>query len=171
MIKAVITIMVVFSSGFGQPLVDALKPLSPFVNKTWRGTFIHSEQDKPMQDVARWESALKGHAVRILHSINQGEYGGETLVYWNKENEQLDYYYFTTAGFMTRGVITIDDSTYQSIEEVSGSAGGVTKARSTGTLLPDGRMHNKAEFFKHGQWVLVHEIIYVVDNEAQVVLD
>ena len=46
----------------------------------------------------KWERALNGQAVRILHSVNQREYGGETIIVWNRKTGVWSSY-FTTAGF------------------------------------------------------------------------
>ena len=40
---------------------------------------------KPVVDVQRCELALNGQAVRVLHSIDDGEYGSESLVVWDKQ--------------------------------------------------------------------------------------
>jgi hypothetical protein len=50
--------------------------------KTWKGALKSSEPDKlatanlpearPVVDVMRWERALNGKAIRVLHSINDG---------------------------------------------------------------------------------------------------
>src|SRR5262249_9199059 len=83
-----------------QPTLNPhLAPLRPFLGKTWKGVFNGSNPDKPTVDVARWERALNGQAVRLLHSINQGVYGGETLFVWNEKAQKVEFFYFTTAGY------------------------------------------------------------------------
>jgi hypothetical protein len=62
-----------------------LAPLQPLVGKTWRGELSPPGAAKPVVDVSRFELALNGRAVRSLHSINDGEYGGETLFVWDDE--------------------------------------------------------------------------------------
>ncbi|HTG43029.1 MAG TPA: hypothetical protein VK633_00735, partial [Verrucomicrobiae bacterium] len=57
-------------------LDEHLESLRPFIGKTWRGEFKNSKPEKPTIDVAHWERALNGKAVRVLHSINDGYYGG-----------------------------------------------------------------------------------------------
>ena len=88
-------------------LIEALEPFRPFLCKTWRGPFKDSKPDKPIIDVARWERALNGKAVRVLHSVNDGSYGGESIVRWDSGSKQITYHYFTTAGFMTSGTMTV----------------------------------------------------------------
>src|SRR5262245_58939948 len=90
-------------------LTSRLAALAPLVGKTWRGVFPESKPDKPVVDVSRFEVALNGQAVRNLHSINDGEYGGETLIVWDQEKKAIVFYYFTTAGFYTTGTIAAED--------------------------------------------------------------
>ena len=81
------------------PLNSHLEPLCPLLEKTWKGTFKDSKPGKPTIDVQRWERALNGQAVRILHSINDGAYGGETLLIWDEQRRIISFYYFTTDGY------------------------------------------------------------------------
>jgi hypothetical protein len=146
-----------------------LEPLRPLLGKTWKGAFKNSKPEKPTVDVARWERALNGQAVRMLHSINQGAYGGETLFVWDEKKQAVVYHYFTTAGFTTTGTIALQEGKFVTHEDVKGNAGGVTEVRSTSELLPDGKFHVKAEHLKDGQWMPGHEVTYEEDAAAQVV--
>jgi hypothetical protein len=145
-----------------------LEPLRPLLGKTWKGTFKDSKPDKPVVDVSRWERALNGQAVRMLHSINQGQYGGETLFVWDEKKQTVAYYYFTTGGFMTTGTLEVKDGAFVTNEEVRGSAGGVTVVRGT-SELKNGKFHVKTEYQKDGQWTPGHEVTYEQDEKATVV--
>src|SRR5688572_22855092 len=93
--------------GADQPSLDPrLDRLRPLVGKTWKGGFKNSTQENPIVDIARWERALNGKAVRVLHSINDGAYGGETIIMWDEKKQAVGFHYFTTAGFMTAGSVT-----------------------------------------------------------------
>jgi len=145
-----------------------LEFLQPLLGKTWKGAFKDSKPDKPIMDTARWERALNGQAVRSLHSINQGTYGGETLFIWDDKKQTVVYYYFTTAGFMTTGTMEVKGGKILTHEEVKGDAGGVTEVRSTSEVQPDRRFHVKAEYLKNGQWTVGHEVTYEEDPNSQV---
>jgi hypothetical protein len=146
-----------------------LEPLRPLLGKTWKGTFKDSKPEKPTVDVSRWERTLNGQAVRALHSINQGVYGGETIFIWDEKKQSVVYYYFTTAGFMTTGTLEVKGGSIVTREEVQGDAGGVTEVRATSEIRPDGQFHVKAEYLKKGQWELGHEVTYQPDDSVLVV--
>ena len=145
-----------------------LEPLRPWLAKTWKSDEAESG-DKPKVDVARWERALNGKAVRILHSINDGEYGGETIVTWDNAKKSVVYHYFTTAGFMTMGTMTFDAGKVMTNEKVAGNAGGVTEVRGTGELAADGAFRMKTEYLKDGKWQPGRDATYREDATATVV--
>jgi len=140
------------------PLNAHLEPLRPLLEKTWKGTFKDSKPDKPTVDVQRWERALNGQAIRILHSINDGAYGGETLLIWDEKHKIISFYYFTTEGFMTTGTLEPKDGKFITHEDVKGNANAVTEVRSNSEILPDGKFHVKAEYLKSGEWTPGHEV-------------
>lgn len=148
---------------------EHLKPFLPFVGKTWKGEFANSTPEKPMYDVSRWELILNGQAIRIMHSVNDGVYGGETIVMWDKEKEQLNYFYFTTAGFYTQGTFSFDGNKWIGHEYVTGNKDGITEVKSTGEILFDGRLHSKSQYLKNGEWIDGHEFYYVEDPSAKVI--
>jgi hypothetical protein len=146
-----------------------LELFRPLLEKTWKATFKNSTPDKPTVDVQRWERALNGQAVRVLHSINDGVYGGETIFIWDEQRKIITYYYFTTDSFMTSGTLEVSAGKFVTHEDVKGNANGVTEVRATSELLPDGKFHVKAEYFKNGQWRSGHEASYEEAPTAKVV--
>jgi hypothetical protein len=151
------------------PLDLHLEPLRPLLEKTWKGAFKNATPEKPTVDVARWERALNGRAVRVLRSINDGIYGGEILVTWDEKKQQVIYHYFTTAGFTTIGTMQLEDGKFITHEVVTGSAEDVTETRGINEIRPDGTFHVKSEYLKNGQWVPGHEVTYREDASAKVV--
>ena len=156
-----------------EPKLDQhLEPLRRLLEKTWKGQFKNpnpNNQKPPMFDVAHWERALNGRAVRLTHSVNDGIYGGETLIMWDEAQKTLVYHYFTTAGHDTAGTMEIKDGKFITREKVTGNAGGVTEVRATSEFLPDGSFHLKAEYCKDGEWSPGHEVTYKEDATAKVV--
>lgn len=146
-----------------------LEPLRPLLGKTWKGTFKSSTPEKPVIDISTWERALNGKAVRILHSINQGAYGGESIVFWDKEKQAVCYHYFTTGGFMTIGTIKFEGEKIVTHEKVSGNAGGATEVRGTHELKKDGKLYVQTEHMVNGEWKPGRETIYEEDSSAKVV--
>ncbi len=153
-----------------RPSLDPhLEPLRPLLEKTWRGTFKSSTPERPVVDVMRWERALNGRAVRVLHSVNDGAYGGETILFWDEKKQVVTYHYFTTAGFTTVGSMTFKEGRWMTHEVVAGSASGVTEVRGTGELLPDGTVRVKTEHLKDERWQPGREVIYRDDPAAKVI--
>ncbi|MBI3416634.1 MAG: hypothetical protein HY043_15180 [Verrucomicrobia bacterium] len=162
--------------GANAPAADAtaaldehLKPLLPLLGKTWKGEFKDSTPEKPNFDVMRWERILNGKAIRVLHSINHGDYGGETIIVWDEKKHSLAYHYFTTAGFTTTGTMELKDGKFVSHELVTNNSNGITEVKATSELRNDGSFHNKSEYLKEGKWVPGHEATYRVDAKAEVI--
>ena len=147
-----------------------LEPLRPWLGKTWKSAPAEPA-DKPKIDIARWERALNGKAVRILHSINDGEYGGETIVTWDKSKDSVVYHYFTTAGYMTTGTMKFEDGKVLTNEKVTGNAGGVTEVRGTAEVGADGTFRMKTEYLKDGKWQPGRDATYREDSTAAVVFN
>lgn len=150
------------------PLAKELELFRPHLGKTWRGEFKNSTPEKPVVDISRWERALNGQAIRVFHSINDGVYGGESIIRWDKERASLVFHYFTTAGFMTTGTMTFSDGKMVSHEKVSGSANGVTEVRATSEFRADGTLFVKAEYLKNGEWSVGRETTYREHPKAEV---
>lgn len=148
---------------------DHLESLKPFLDKAWVGEFSDSTPENPKQDISRWELILNGQAIRILHSVNDGVYGGESIVIWDTESLGLVYYYFTTAGFHTRGTMHWEGKKLVSHEFVTGNENGITEVRSISEMLLDGTMQGASEYLQHGKWVPGHRVTYREDPEAKVI--
>lgn len=148
---------------------EALALLAPYVGKTWRGELSEPGAEAPKIDVSQWEWALNGKAVRILHSVNEGEYGGETLIFEDSEKGGLVFYYFTTAGFYTQGTVKVEDGKFVSHETVHANAEGVTEVRATAEILPDGRLRSTSQYKRNGEWGEGHSAVYREAPGAKVV--
>jgi hypothetical protein len=168
-----ITISVAVASSMaaaGQPALDShLEFLQPWLDKTFKSEGKTPGSGKPTTDVVRWERALNGSAVRIMHSLNEGAYGGEVIVRWDEEKQAVCYHYFTTDTFWTEGTMNFKDGKIRSHEFVKGKAGGVTEVRATLDMQPDGSYLQKSEFLKDGNWSPGREALYQPDPAARVI--
>ena len=98
-----------------------LKVFEPYIGKTYKGEFAESTPENPVFDVQYWERALNGNGAKITHSVNDGEYGGESIIMWDLKSKSLQSWYFTTAGFYTEATVTFKDKKVVSIEKVTGN--------------------------------------------------
>jgi len=122
--------------------------------------------EKPIQDIGIWERALNGKAIHTKHSINEGEYGGESMIFYDSKKESLVFYYFTTAGFYTKGTIKVLSPTqFVAYEEVTGSKEGITKVKSMSDFK-EGKFVVSTSYLKKGEWTKPEQRIYTRSTKA-----
>ncbi|GAA4878879.1 hypothetical protein [Ferrimonas pelagia] len=153
-------VLCLFPATLRAELAPPFAPFAPYVGKTWRGELTVADRDEPMVDISTWEMALQDQAVRIRHTLDDGVYEGETFIVWNKEREMLEFFYFTTAGFYTRGTVKFAGRNFTSYEDVTGSEEGITQVRAEIILEGDDVMHQQAYYLKQGEWVKGHSATY-----------
>lgn len=129
-------------------LAPELEKFRPYLGKTYRGEFSTAGNAEPSIDVSQWERALNGKAIRILHSLNDGEYGGESIIFYDKSRQQLRFYYFTTADFYTEGEASFDGETFVSSEQVTGNADGITEVVGRAYFSSEGKMIVESAYYK-----------------------
>ena len=150
-------------------LSEYLKPFERYIGKTFKGKFSNSTKEKPVFDISHWERALNGMAIRIMHSVNDGEYGGVSIITWDAKKNSLVSSYFTTAGFTTNALMHFEDSQLISLEDVTGNENGITKVKAIIEFLENGDMQNSSKYFMNDEWVDGHTIYYKETPNAKVV--
>lgn len=133
--------------------------LAQFAGHTYRG---EPNEGGPLDqaDIQQWSWTEDGKALLIRHALEDGSYGGDTIVRRENGDEALSYIYKTNAGFSTTGTFTVSkEGTWEAIEEVVGQS-DVTKVRSRGHMRADGALISAAEYLKGGQWVPGHSFVY-----------
>lgn len=114
------------------------------------------------KDHVKWEWVLGGAALRATHATANGNYGGESLIYWDGKDKRLEYVYVTNADFRTEGVFLIGaDGSWTAEEDVFG-ASDVKKVRSHGKMSAGGYV-SRAEYLKGDAWVPGHGFDYVAE--------
>lgn len=133
--------------GVGRP---AYAPFEHLVGKTWRGVGTGPEA---VEDIQRWEWAVGGHAVRVVHSVGGGAYAGETVIFRDRASEAYIFHYFTSGGFHTTGVMRPTGPGAFEAEETVHGLDGFPPIRSTLVMGADGV--NRARSFQqeNGTWV------------------
>ena len=161
--------LVISQSNEINSLSEQLKPLKNYIGKTFKGEFSNSTPEKPVFDVQHWERILNGKGIRITHSVNNGEYGGESIIMWDDELESLVSWYFTTAGFYTQASLHFEDDKLISVEDVKGNKNGITQVKAVIEFLSDGQLLNSSMYFVNGNWVDGHKIHYKEEPDGKVV--
>ena len=157
------TVNIAVADDSNKELSDPLKPFEQYIGKTFKGEFANSTSEKPVFDILHYERALNGNGIRAIHSVNDGEYGGESIIMWDADKESLSSWYFTTAGFYTQATIHFEDGNLISTEDVTGNENGITQVKAIVKFLSNGQMHTASKYLMNGKWMDGHEIHY---NEA-----
>ena len=167
-LKKLLLTFCLFCAGFihaqSTNLVPELEVFKPYLG-TWQADFDVGDNKPKIQDVGRWERALNGKAIRTTHSINEEEYGGESMIFWDSKKQSLVFYYFTTAGFYTQGTMNVLSPTqFVAYETVTGSKEGITKVKSTSDFK-DGQFVVSTSYLKKGEWTKPEKRIYTRSNK------
>jgi hypothetical protein len=140
---------------------EKLLVLAPFIG-TWK-----AEVAENTYDVSHYDWVLGGKALRIMHSINDGAYGGEALVHWNEEKQAITFHYITTSTFYTEGTISLTEAGFDAQEIVHGNMDGIVETRS-GYEMKDGEIHVWSQLLKNGEWTEKETAIYSKAPGAEV---
>jgi hypothetical protein len=148
-----------------------LEPLRAYLNQHWQGDLTQPGAEKKVVDRAYWSRALNGQAIKTVHSINNGDYGGESFIFWDEAKQSLAYYYFTTAGFYTHGTMQFDTTVGQiiAIEKVENNQNGISEVKSFSRIMPDGTMEVKSSYLQNGNWVDGHSASYKKVAQQQII--
>ena len=152
------------------PLHPKLEPLRPYLDQHWQGDLTQPGAADKMIDRSLWFRALNGQAIKTVHSINDGQYGGESFIFWDESKQSLAYYYFTTAGFYTHGTMEFDSRVGEiiALENVENNQNGITQVKSFSRIMPDGTLHTKSSYLQNGQWVEGHSATYQPVAQQQI---
>lgn len=171
--KALFLILALFSFSLAaaEPVLHPeLEIFRPFLDSHWEGDLTEPGKEKKMIDRSSWSRALNGQAIKTVHSINDGDYGGESMIFWDQKQQKIAYYYFTTAGFYTHGTMTYNAATksIEALEKVENNKQGITQVRSSSVLDEQGTLKVSSEYLKDGKWVKGHGATYKRVPQTQV---
>ena len=150
-------------------LSEHLKPLEPYIGKTFKGEFANSTKEKPVFDISYWERILNGMAIKIIHSVNDGEYGGISIITWDQNKSSLVSSYFTTEGFTTNALMHFENGKLISLEDVTGNANGITKVKAIIEFLENGDLRNSSKYLMNDEWIDGHAIHYKEASNSKIV--
>jgi hypothetical protein len=170
------TIILVFANaakaGEEPELHPQLEVFRPYLETYWIGDVSQPGSATPSIDRSYWQRALNGQAIKTTHSINDGEYGGESMIFWDEKKQSLVYYYFTTAGFYTHGTMHFDadDNTLEAYEQVENNVNGITAVKSFSIFNQhDGTLNTRSEYLQNGQWQPGHRVSYRLSGPLHII--
>lgn len=138
------------------PLHQALEPMRPFLGVTWRGDLTDPGSKHRRFDVVRYDRTLNGEVIRMLHSVNNGDLGGEMLIRYNEDAGRIEYHYFTSAGFLTTGSIRFRGTGFVAEDDVKE---GQVPMRTLRRIEGD-RLVSSTQMLRDGRWTRGTEQFY-----------
>ncbi|WP_337880472.1 hypothetical protein [Rheinheimera sp.] len=147
-----------------------LEVFRPFLGSFWQGDLTEPGKTERMLDKSSWQRVLNGQAIKTVHSVNDGAYGGESMIFWDEKRQSLVFYYFTTAGFYTHGTMSVDAATgaIVALEQVENNQQGITQVRSR-SLLQGDKLTVESEYQKNGEWVKGHSAQYQRTEPSEII--
>ena len=112
-----------------------MAPFAPFSGKTFRGEWT-GEDGKTYVDIAKYELILNGRALQSTHRLENVDYGGRTIFFFDEGARKYVFHYFTTGGFHTIGTADFIDDALVTEEKVEGMS-NVASVRSKSTFGAD----------------------------------
>lgn len=159
--KLLLLLFIPFLSIAQEPkVIDELQAFEGFIGKTFKGEFSTSTPENPVYDIQSWERILNGKGIKTVHSVNEGMYGGESIMMWDAEDGTIKCWYFTTAGFTTISTLKAIENGFEFSEKVTGNQNGITEVRGQTLILENGNLKTSSEYLQNGKWVFGHEILY-----------
>jgi hypothetical protein len=130
---------------------DPLAMFDPLVGKTWKGEGAAGEVGGKT-DIITWERIMGGKAVQSTHSIDDGEYGGVTVFFYDPSEKTVLFHYFTTANFHSTGTVEqADNGDIVAVETIHG-LDNLPEVRGRIVFI-DGGWETRASYLKDGAWV------------------
>ncbi|GHG77385.1 hypothetical protein GCM10010919_32980 [Alishewanella longhuensis] len=163
--KVISTLVLLSLCALAQASTPSLHPklevFRPYLDTYWQGDLTQPGKTDKTLDRSHWSRALNGMAIKTVHSINDGVYGGESMIFWDEAKQSLAYYYFTTAGFYTHGTMEFDSENKLIIarEKVENNANGITEVQSSSELSGE-VLKVRSRYLQNGQWVEGHSANY-----------
>jgi hypothetical protein len=169
-------LILIFSLSFGSTalsasqLIEELKIFEPFTEKTWVHQTGQSGSPDYFHDVIRWSVIMGGNAILTEHSVNEGVYGGYTLIFYDQKTDIIRCTYVTTGGFYTECTMKEEEGGIVILETVKGTRRGPKAVRSMITL--EGELYIiKSQYQIENDWSKEEVRSYHEDAEALVVFE
>ena len=161
--------LIIFQDIHGNDLSKHLVDFDIFIGKKFQGEFYNSTKENPLIDIIYFERILNGEAIRISHSVNHGEYGGEYVITWNSDKEKIESYYFSTGGGIRVSNIDITNNEISIKEDFSKNENGIKKVKKIFRLDPEGFLENNIKYMINNMWIKSHEMIYTRNDSAKII--
>lgn len=120
-----------------RPALSAYEPMkifAPLDGRAFRAEW--TDETGSFVDVATYDLILNGRALQSTHRLQDLDYGGRTIFFWDEGAKSYVYHYFTTGGFHTQGRADFIDGVMVTEETVEGHE-TIATVKSRSTFGPD----------------------------------
>ena len=165
-----ISCFVLANSSEKNDLSYRLRGFEPFIGKYFKGSINNVSKLKSSSEVIYFQRILNGQAIRISHSINHGEFGGETIIAWNDSNNLLESIYFSTGGTIKKSIVEIKDHKVILLEDLIND-NSIKKVKTTYKLLLNGNLEKEIKYYIDKTWRKSHVLIYKNDKNSKLIFN
>ena len=143
-----------------KPISEHLRPFKALLGNRYQGKYSNPQDGRLMDEVQHWERTLNGNAIKMTHSINNGEYGGVTIFMFDPEFQVLRSWYFDTAGSVKTANINYFNEKIIITEDVSKNKNGITKVKTIIEILDNLMLLKKTKYLMKNLWVDGNEVLF-----------
>ena len=168
----IITTSLILGDNIDKPfLSEKIQGFEVFIGKYFKGETFNSTKTKLISEVIHFKRILNGQAIRIVHSINEGEFGGESIITWNQENNILESVYFSTGGNIKHSMVTLKENTITLVEDVSKNQNSIKKVKTTYYLNSYGQLKKETKYYINNMWIFSHNSNYTESKSSEIIFN
>ena len=146
---SIISILLSFSSIYGQKLDEHLKLLTPLTNQNWEGKMARFGDGAKRQ--VRWEVIWNGKAIKQITEIKKINFITKAYFYWDFDKEEIGIFSLSSNGNFLHGHVK-EDKGKIFMYGIATYPGANIKFRNTFELTENGKLIDKWFSFRDGEW-------------------
>lgn len=144
----------------GKTILNDLKIFESFIGKTFVTNIENKKKKLIGREVVKWESVLKGDAIKIHQYINKNELVGESIIMYDIENDQISCWYFSSGGVVRKSKLLKNENQIIFIEDVTKNNNSITKIRTRFKFIEKSSYQKTTQFLINNVWTEGTKFVY-----------
>jgi len=149
MMCAILSILLSYSSIYGQELDEHLRLLEPIANKNWEGEM--SRLGEGAKREVLWEVIWGGKAIKQTTEVKILQSISEAYFYWDSDKQEIGVFSITSNGNFFHGHVIEDEGKILIYGDIT-FPNEKLKFRNTFELTDEGKLIDKWFTFESGEW-------------------